>query len=371
MSDCAIGYNGERPDPVGGVHHLGLGHRAYSPALMRFHCPDSLSPFGAGGVNPYAYCDGDPINRADPSGQFSVGGAIGIGLGALGVLLTPVSFGTTLAAALSIGAVVAGVASVGLGIAAEVVDDRKAAEILGWSSLALGIVSCGVALGVSRLVPKAATLIGVADLKLGAWLQGRGRLLARIERGERGGFGVALGGRLTRCFRPAAEPVEELVEMSAPRRSSLSSGMDAFLALSRRQRQDRLIGAGTQGTVYDVGERWVVKEPLLGVRTARDIFALQNEAYVFRQVYGAESAVVRHDRLWMLKIRGRPVSSLDLSPYETWELERKIAAEQRRLADMGIFHDDLSGDNVLLTDEGEVKFIDFGRATYLQRVYRN
>ncbi len=38
---------------------------------MRFHAPDSMSPFGAGGVNPYAYCSGDPINNSDPSGHMN------------------------------------------------------------------------------------------------------------------------------------------------------------------------------------------------------------------------------------------------------------------------------------------------------------
>ncbi|KPZ22499.1 RHS repeat-associated core domain-containing protein, partial [Pseudomonas syringae group genomosp. 3] len=31
--------------------------------------PDSLSPFGKGGLNAYAYCAGDPVNRSDPSGH--------------------------------------------------------------------------------------------------------------------------------------------------------------------------------------------------------------------------------------------------------------------------------------------------------------
>lgn len=35
----------------------------------RFHSLDSLSPFGEGGVNGYAYCKGDPINYLDTSGQ--------------------------------------------------------------------------------------------------------------------------------------------------------------------------------------------------------------------------------------------------------------------------------------------------------------
>ncbi|OLS64592.1 RHS repeat-associated core domain-containing protein [Pseudomonas putida] len=52
-----------------GWYHLGNGHRVYSPLLKRFHCPDRLSPFGAGGLNPYAYCRGDPVNQLDPTGQ--------------------------------------------------------------------------------------------------------------------------------------------------------------------------------------------------------------------------------------------------------------------------------------------------------------
>lgn len=63
------GFNGERPDPLTGVSHLGNGYRAYNPILMRFTCPDNESPFGAGGINPYAYCQNDPVNVADPSGH--------------------------------------------------------------------------------------------------------------------------------------------------------------------------------------------------------------------------------------------------------------------------------------------------------------
>ncbi|WP_225919102.1 RHS repeat-associated core domain-containing protein [Pseudomonas ogarae] len=64
-----LGFNGERPDPITGHYLLGQGNRAFNPVLMRFNSPDELSPFGDGGINPYAYCGGDPVNRYDPSGN--------------------------------------------------------------------------------------------------------------------------------------------------------------------------------------------------------------------------------------------------------------------------------------------------------------
>ncbi|WP_241664359.1 RHS repeat-associated core domain-containing protein [Pseudomonas sp. Sample_10] len=64
-----LGFNGERPDPVTGCYLLGNGYRAFNPVLMRFNSPDSWSPFGEGGLNAYAYCMGDPVNRTDQNGH--------------------------------------------------------------------------------------------------------------------------------------------------------------------------------------------------------------------------------------------------------------------------------------------------------------
>lgn len=62
-------FAGERHDSTSGCYLLGNGYRSYSPGLLRFLSPDTLSPFDLGGFNAYAYCAGDPVNRSDPSGR--------------------------------------------------------------------------------------------------------------------------------------------------------------------------------------------------------------------------------------------------------------------------------------------------------------
>ncbi|MCQ9468871.1 RHS repeat-associated core domain-containing protein [Pseudomonas alliivorans] len=63
------GFNGQQADRVTGHYLLGNGYRAFNPVLMRFNSPDRLSPFGEGGLNAYAYCMGDPVNRDDSTGH--------------------------------------------------------------------------------------------------------------------------------------------------------------------------------------------------------------------------------------------------------------------------------------------------------------
>ena len=66
------GFKGERKDSASNGYLLGNGRRLYSPSLMRFLSPDSLSPFSKGGINHYAFALNDPINSSDPSGLFSI-----------------------------------------------------------------------------------------------------------------------------------------------------------------------------------------------------------------------------------------------------------------------------------------------------------
>lgn len=54
-----------------GGYLFGNGRRLYSPSLMRFTQPDSISPFGSG-FNSYSYANQDPINIHDMTGLIPI-----------------------------------------------------------------------------------------------------------------------------------------------------------------------------------------------------------------------------------------------------------------------------------------------------------
>ncbi|TDF78802.1 RHS repeat-associated core domain-containing protein, partial [Pseudomonas sp. H9] len=167
--EVPYGYTGERREPLTGWY-IPAGYRPYDPLLMMFLSPDSESPFGRGGLNPYTYCGGDPVNRIDPDGHSSETWLLaGFGL-VLGVLATVASFGAaapafaavysaglaglTASGAMAMGAATLGAVSLGTGIASTALEavnkDSKAAGILGWVSLGTGLVGSGL-----QVAPKA------------------------------------------------------------------------------------------------------------------------------------------------------------------------------------------------------------------------
>ncbi|VVN84255.1 RHS repeat-associated core domain-containing protein [Pseudomonas fluorescens] len=138
-----LGFNGERPDPVTGHYLLGNGHRAFNPVLMRFNSPDRLSPFGRGGLNPYAYCLGDPVNFSDPTGREAWQPWMFVGLSLLGFISG------------GVGLLSAGVAGAGLkttSVFASAAASKKAVYS-GAVSAALGFGGAGV--GVTRSIMNA------------------------------------------------------------------------------------------------------------------------------------------------------------------------------------------------------------------------
>lgn len=63
-----LAFHGDCKDMISEAYLLGNGYRLYNSSLKRFCSPDKQSPFGKGSFNGYAYCQGDPVNYADPSG---------------------------------------------------------------------------------------------------------------------------------------------------------------------------------------------------------------------------------------------------------------------------------------------------------------
>ncbi|HDG1679216.1 TPA: RHS repeat-associated core domain-containing protein [Kluyvera ascorbata] len=177
-------FNGQVRDPVTGYYHLGSGYRAYNPELMRFNTPDSWSPFGEGGINPYAYCRNDPINFIDPTGHISWQAGVRIGFSILSLLLTIFTAGASIiveggimaaiasarAASLILGAVsvVGDVASITSKALEETNPD--VANAFSWVSKTCSVISFG------SVVPKVPGYIKQApETVLDTWSKVRGR----------------------------------------------------------------------------------------------------------------------------------------------------------------------------------------------------
>lgn len=165
-----IGMHGERIDWISArsqLYHLGNGARSYDPMIQGFLSKDPYSPFSVGGINPYAFCGGDPVNRSDPSGYSSTAIITGVTVGVLGLLLGLITLGISafigmaaLGALFAATSGVLGLASSAIGIAASVHAENGDAELartLGWVSTGLGIAAMliGVVVPVGMTIVKA------------------------------------------------------------------------------------------------------------------------------------------------------------------------------------------------------------------------
>ena len=80
-------YRGYYYDRILGLYFL--TSRYYDPEIGRFISPDSLEyldPENVNGLNLYSYCNNNPVNRLDPSGNLAItiGLLIAIGVGVWG-----------------------------------------------------------------------------------------------------------------------------------------------------------------------------------------------------------------------------------------------------------------------------------------------
>src|SRR3972149_1140615 len=64
-------YNAQQLDPNVGFYYLRA--RYYDPPTGRFISPDPLpgSIFDPMSLHPYTYANNDPVNKSDPSGQYT------------------------------------------------------------------------------------------------------------------------------------------------------------------------------------------------------------------------------------------------------------------------------------------------------------
>jgi RHS repeat-associated protein len=162
-------YAGERCEADTGWYML--GERAYSPVSRRFLAPDGASPFDGGGVNRYAYCSGDPVNRIDPSGHAWLnwlGASLGLGgtaSAARGV--SPASRvheaastpATMSAAAASVSDTVS-IASAIDSVALMTADRPEISGVFGWITMGAKTASGGTSLPAARTGSRAERFLG-------------------------------------------------------------------------------------------------------------------------------------------------------------------------------------------------------------------
>ncbi|MGF1681873.1 RHS repeat-associated core domain-containing protein [Photobacterium minamisatsumaniensis] len=178
-----LGFNGQRKDPVTGGYHLGNGYRMYNPRIMRFNAADNMSPFGKGGINSYAYCLGDPINKSDPSGHFAIMSLI------IGAIVGAVAGAAVSAAAEGIRAAVTGTKfdakQIGIGAA------------LGFLSGGFGAAAVGAKTSVKvGLAVADAVVSGVADFGINYGINkgsGKSNKEAARSAGITAGIGAVVG----------------------------------------------------------------------------------------------------------------------------------------------------------------------------------
>ncbi len=170
-NDNPIRYRGYYYDEGTNLYYLNA--RYYSPEWRRFISPDDTSYLdheSVNGLNLYCYCNNDPVNFVDPSGNFVItlsavlwAAAIGFGVGAVsGAVyggITAAANGQDVWAGIGIGALTGGIMGAGAGVASLFI-----APILAGGGVAIGAtsISAGASLAIGTGISFGTGAIGGA-----------------------------------------------------------------------------------------------------------------------------------------------------------------------------------------------------------------
>jgi RHS repeat-associated protein len=231
---------GQYYDEETGLHYALA--RYYNPQLGRYLSKDPLFDEG-GSTNFYIYCDGDPINRSDPNGEFIftailVGAAIGAAVGA-GVEWYRQKKaiergeqegydGWGIAKSAAIGGVIG---AVGGGVGAAV----EGAFAVGVTATVAGGAGVGALSGVVSSLAEQCALAALTGKELKPWDVAKEALIDGVIGAGIGAVTAGAGGWLARRARKGVqEGVEEVVEQ----RKKVQEGVEEVLEQTKKFSDD-------------------------------------------------------------------------------------------------------------------------------------
>jgi RHS repeat-associated protein len=307
-----LAFNSEVLEQDCGWYLLGRGYRAYNPGLMRFHSPDSLSPFGSGGLNPYTYCLGNPIALRDPTGHASTGWgrvprfddtwdamdkpdagfapwlnvAIGAAFVAVGVISFIASYGTSTPASLALIALGTGMTAASVGASAHAAatgsrDSESVGIYIGYAAMIVAVPSIAggmLKMGAKKTVEEAAkrsisarasigSITSLADdaaamkpvlagspVSKGGVTAGARKWAITADEGLGRFQSISKATRATRgTFKPKLAPRSQSIDLGDPRLSRAAAGT-ATSSPSQSggfAQQLRDLGPGKKATVFE------------------------------------------------------------------------------------------------------------------------